>query len=632
MSQRRKLTAILSADVVGYSRLMGQDEHETVDTLQSYRAAIQDRVVARQGRVVNAPGDALLAEFPSAIEAVRCASEIQGEIERRNAALSQERQMRFRIGVNLGDVIEEADGTLYGDGVNVAARLESLAEPGGVCISGKVFDEVDGRVDFAFESAGTQTVKNIAKPIRVYRLRRSASDVRHPVRLAIRRTWHWPVFASIVVVTLVAGAVTWWRSRGPSSSEELAASAPIGLTVAVLPFVNMSGDPTQEFFADGITEQIITELARFRDLSVIARNATFSYKGKAVDVRQVGKELGIRYVVEGSVQRRADLVRVTVQLLDARSGAHLWAETYERDLIRTKVFGVQDDITGRVVTAIGDAHGAISRATFAASSSKGTASLDAYECVLRYYAFTRTNAPEDHARVRDCLERAVKLAPSYAEAWAALADIYTMEYADNFNPRTDSLGRAVRAARRAVNLDPANARAYVMLAQAQFFLHDMDAFDSTARHAVALNPNNVDVLAFYGLFWTYSHLDDPVKRAEGADAMKKAIALSPIYPTWYHFPIAWHHYHTGDYVAALAEAKRIEMPDYFWTHATLTVIYGAMDRREDARASVARLLELYPEFPKTARQEWHKWNTPNFIIDKLFHDLRRAGLDVPEGA
>jgi TolB-like protein len=395
----------------------------------------------------------------------------------------------------------------------------------------------------------------------------------------------------------------------------------------------MSGDPNQDFFADGITEQIITELARFRDLSVISRNSTFSYKGKAVDVRQVGKELGARYVIEGSVQRIEDVVRVTVQLLDARTGAHLWAESYERDLTRTKVFGIQDDITERVVTAIGDSYGAISRATFEESKGKGTESLDAYECVLRYYAYLRVITPIEHARVRDCLERSVKLAPTYVDAWAALSEIYSEEYSQGFNLRPDPLERALSTAQRAVELDPANPRAYWALGNAQFFLHDIDAFTAAAERAVALNPNNVDVLAFYGLLWTYAHVGDPVQRTRGVEAMKKAIALSPVYPTWYHFPIAWHYYWNDEYEAALAEAKKVELPGYFWTHALLVTVYGAMDRKEDARAAVTRLLELYPEFPRKSREEFRKWgwNTPDPMIDRLLRDMRRAGLDIPEG-
>jgi len=630
MSQTRKLAAILSADVVGYSRLMGENDRETVQTLQNYRTAIQELVAAHQGRVVNTPGDALLAEFPSAIEAVQCASEIQDEIQPRNIALPEERRMRFRIGVNLGDVIQEADGTLYGDGVNIAARLEALAEPDGVCISGKVFEEIEGRSNLAFEYAGEQAVKHITKPIRVYRLRRGGPEA--PGNRPRPRSWSTPrLFTAVVLMALAAVGIAWWQLHQPAAlSEGRAPAVPARPSVAVLPFANMSGSADQDFFADGITEQVITELARFRDLSVIARNSTFSYKGKAVDVRQAGKDLGARYVVEGSVQRSGTRVRVTVQLLDARDGAHLWAETYERDLKRTKTFGVQDEITERVVTAIGDNYGAISRATFEEAKSKGTDNLDAYECVLHYYAYGRTMAPKEHARVRTCLERSVELAPSYAEAWAGLADVYSDEYVEDYNPKPESLDRALRAARRAVELDPASPRAYMMLGKVHFFMHDMDGFVPAAQRAVALNPNNADILAWYGVLWTYGHWGDPATQDRGVQAMRRAIAISPIYPSWYHLPIAWTYYASGNYSAALAEAKKVDMPDYYWTHQLLAAIYSAMGRQADARAHVARLLELYPTFPHEVRQIWEKWNVPDFVVDKVIGDLQRAGMDIPE--
>ena len=348
-------------------------------------------------------------------------------------------------------------------------------------------------------------------------------------------------------------------------------------------------------------------------------------------MRQVGKELGARYVVEGSVQRSGDTVRVTVQLLDARTGAHLWAETYERDLKQAKVFGVQDDITERVVGAIGDAYGAISRATFEESKGKGTTSLDAYECVLRYYAFQQITNAEEHLRVRECLERAVKLAPSYAEAWAALADCYVQEHNQGFNPRPDPLGRALQAAQHAVELDPASARAHSVLGGVYFFLHDLDAFASQAERAVALNPNNADVLAFYGLYWTYGHFTDRAQRARGVAMMKKAMTLNPMHPSFYHFPIGWHYWMSGEYDTALEEAKKIDLPGYYYTHVLLATVYGAMHRKEEGRAEVTKILELYPDFPRNIRAELRKWNYPDSATDREIRDLRRAGMEIPAG-
>ncbi len=393
----------------------------------------------------------------------------------------------------------------------------------------------------------------------------------------------------------------------------------------------MSGDPKQDFFADGITEQIITELARFRDLRVISRNSTFTYKGKAVDVREVGRHMAARYVVEGSVQRRKKRLRVTAQLLDTHSGAHLWADAYDRDLDRMEVFDVQDDIVQHVVAAIADAHGAISRATFEEGKSKEPERLDAYVCVLRYYGYVRVMAPAEHARVRDCLEYAVKVSPDYAEAWAGLADVYGDEYVEGFNERPEPLRRSLKAAQRAVALDPASPRAHMVLAKAHFSLGDRDALVPALERAIALNPNNAEMLAQFGVYWTYAFFDDRVKRTRGVDALRKAIALTPVHPGWYYLPIAYDLYERGEYDSALREAKRIDMPDYVWANEILVLIYGAMGRKDDARASIAKLLELYPDFPKNIRKEHRKWVTSDAIIDRYIVDLRRAGLEVPDG-
>src|SRR5215831_11788409 len=311
-SSRRKLAAILSADVVGYSSLMAANEAATVETLKSYRDIIARLVVRRGGRVVNTPGDALLAEFPSAVEAVQAAIEIQKSLEDHNIELESERRMQFRIGVNLGDVIEEADGTIYGDGVNIAARMEALAEGGGVCISSIVYDAVEGKLSYGFDFLGEQKVKNISRPVRAYRVRSEPKPTSRPSSHA-------------------------QRTNGRPS-------------IAVLPFTNMSGDPDQEYFSDGITEDIITELSKIGGLLVIARNSSFAYKGKSLDMRTVGRELGVRSILEGSIRRVGNRVRITAQLIDAANGAHLWADRYDRDL--TDIFAVQDEVTRRIVDAL----------------------------------------------------------------------------------------------------------------------------------------------------------------------------------------------------------------------------------------------------------------------------------------
>ena len=354
---KRKLAAILRADVEGYSRLMDDDEEATVRTLTSYRNAITDLVQQFRGRVVDAPGDNLLAEFTSVVDAVNCAVEIQRDLAERNADLAYSRQMQFRIGVNLGDVIEE-DGRIYGDGVNIAARVESLAEAGGICISGRAYDQVANKLGLEYENLGEHQVKNISVPIRVYRVLSYPGAAAHRVVQAkekLGRKWR-KIAVSAAVLVVVAAALGIWQfymrrpAIEPASLDKMALPLPEKPSIAVLPFDNMSSHPEQEFFSDGITEDIITTLSKSDQLFVIARNSMFTYKGKPVRVKQVAEELGVRYVLEGSVRKSEDRVRITAQLIDAIAGHHLWAERYDRDL--KNLFALQDEITTKIVEGL----------------------------------------------------------------------------------------------------------------------------------------------------------------------------------------------------------------------------------------------------------------------------------------
>ena len=354
---KRKLTAILSADVKGYSRLMGEDEEATVRTITAYREVMTGLIEEQNGRVVDAKGDNLLAEFPSAVDAVRCAVKIQKELKVRNNELPENRRMEFRIGINLGDVIEEQE-TIYGDGVNIAARLEGLAEGGGICISRMAFDNVKNKLDIGYEYLGEHSVKNITEPVRVYKVLMEPEYAGKVIgeESPKPKQWRWAAIASAVVLIVVAGVFAVWDFyfRSPpieaASIENMAHPLPEKPSIAVLAFENMSEDPKQEYFSDGITEDIITTLSKSNKLFVIARNSTFIYKGKAVKVKQVAEELGVRYVLEGSVRKSQDRVRITAQLIDATKGDHLWAERYDRDL--KDIFALQDEITMKIVTAL----------------------------------------------------------------------------------------------------------------------------------------------------------------------------------------------------------------------------------------------------------------------------------------
>src|SRR5215468_10911993 len=411
----RKLAAILSADVEGYSRLMGDDEVATVRAITAYRAVIAAAVAGHGGRVVDAPGDNVLAEFASVVDAVQCAVDIQRELQSRNAELPASRRMRFRIGINLGDVIVEGE-RLYGDGVNIAARLESLAEGGGICLSGTAYDQIEGKLPFAFEFSGEQIVKNIARPVRVYRLPLDpgASGKTSAGRRPVNRRWATRV-AAMVATAALFGTGVWAGWRWLTPQESVGLPLPDKPSVAVLPFTNLSQDPTQEYFSDGVTEALITGLSKISGLFVIARNSVFTYKGKPANVRDVGRDLGVRYVLEGGVQRAGNRVRITAQLVDAKSGYQIWAERYDREV--RDIFAVQDEVTQQIVRFLEIGLTEAERVRFGVTP---TGVLEAYDLVLRGDEERARTTRESNAEARRLFSRAIELDPKYAVASVGL--------------------------------------------------------------------------------------------------------------------------------------------------------------------------------------------------------------------
>jgi adenylate cyclase len=629
MPQRRKLAAILAADVVGYSRLMADDERATIETLNAYRRVFRDRVAAHEGRVVDSPGDALLAEFPSAVEGVQCAAEIQHELARRNLQLAEHRRMYFRIGINLGDVVEE-DDALYGDGVNVAARLEALADPGGICISGTAFDQVDGKVSVGFKFFGEQQVKNIPKPIRAYRLAAADTDGRSPSATFGRKPQVLILTLALVVAAAV-GLFTWYVVRAPSTriaepQDDLPA-LPVSASIAVLPFTNLSGEATQEYFADGLAEDILTRLSRFSDIKVIGRNSSFKYKGTAVDVRAVGRELGVAYVLEGSVRRTAEKIRVTAQLLETKEGAHLWADSYDLPTDPARLFAAQDAITDRVAATLADTTGVISRVKFGDSIGKPAADITSYDCILRARAFNAGYTAELHLLARTCLETVVKREPGLAEAWAWLAVVYADEHAAGFNSRGKEyqpLESAVRAAERAVQLEHSNQLAHYALAYANFFRHDLSKVLREGEIAVRLNPNNATVLSILGTHLVFAGSDEA-----GKQLIERAVALNPFLPpeTGYQFAYSHYYYRRGEYEKALAAIQTTNLPDFVWTHILVAATYAQLGRMTEANAAARRLQELQPDFSLvTFEEEARVWNLPQPAIAQLAEGLRKAGI------
>ena len=618
---KQRLAAILAADVEGYSRLMGEDEPATVAALREHRELFRQHIEANGGRVVDMAGDSVLAVFDSTAGAVAAAMAAQKALAESNAALPTERQMRFRIGVNLGDIREAEDGTVYGDGVNVAARLEGLAAPGGICVSDKVHAEVHGKLALNFADLGEHEVKNIAEPVRAYGL--LAEGETAPKRRGSRKM---PAAvlaataAAVMVIAIVAGVMHWPGGE----PEDPIFAMPTGPTIAVLPFDNMSGDPEQEYFSDGITEEIIAELSRRSNLFVVARNSTFRYKGQSVDVRQVGQELGARYVLEGSVRKEGNTIRVTVQLVAATDGKHLWAETYERELSGENLFDVQDQITENVIGAIGGAYGAIHRAGLKASRGKAPSTLEAYDCVLRAILVLRQMTPQLHLSARDCLETAVEQEPDYAEAWAWLSYLYHFEYSIGFNPRPNSLERGLMAAQQAVRLDSSHQLGHQQLAY-NYFLTKQQRFFEKAEEAIAINPNNTQLIAALGYYMSYAG-----KWERGAALTHKAIALNPDIPGSVYSPLSAYAYVQRDYDEALRWAEKIEIPAWWKTHALLAISYGQLGMQEEATQAVNDLLAVYPSYAENARREFRKYFWDETELEHVMEGLRKAGLDIPE--
>jgi len=536
---RRRLAAILAADMVGYSRLMELDEAGTHARLKAHRIELIDPTIAKNGgRIIKTTGDGMLVEYSSVVEALASAIEIQTRMARRNSDVAAERRIDFRIGINLGDVIVDGND-IFGDGVNLAARLEQLAEPGGICLSQMVRDQVEGRVAGDFEDLGEQLVKNISRPVRVFRVR--------------------------LVDTEAA----------PATVEELrtAAEATHKPAIAVLPFSNMSGDPEQEFFTDGITEDIITELSRFRELVVISRNSTFTYKGMAANVREVAQELGVDYVVEGSVRKSGDRIRVTVQLIDARDDQHIWAERYDRKL--EDVFAIQDEVTSAIVATV---FRRVEDATRSRARSKRTENLAAYECVLAAKVLHHRSNEQDNVEALKMVERAIALDPKYAHAhsWRAciLGQAWVHKWCEDRDRTWDAV---VKELETALTLDENDGDVHRILAAVNVAHNDLDKARHHQERALSLNPNYDLVVVQQGELLTWLGRPD-----ERIDWILNAMRLNPHHPErfWAHLGRAY--FAARRYSEAIDALKHINKPDAV-LHCLFAATYARMEEQVAAR-------------------------------------------------
>ncbi len=589
----RRLAAILAADVVGYSRLMEADEEATVRTLSTYREIIVGLVASHHGRVFGSAGDSVIAEFASPVEAVRCAADIQRELEAHNVDLPEDRRMRLRIGVNLGDVIVEGDN-LLGDGVNIAARLETLAEPGGISLARSVFDQVKKQLDLGYEYLGEHEVKNIAEPVPVYRVLTEPEAAGKVIGEKKRATQAWKrvaLAATVVVLIGMAGAVTWLRpwepTIEPASVERMALPLPDRPSIAVLPFTNMSGDPEQEYFADGLTDDLITDLSKVSGLFVIARNSVFVYKDKPVKIRQVAEELGVRYVLEGSVRRAGDDVRINAQLIDATTGGHIWAERYDGSL--DNIFAVQDKFVRRIVKALAlnlspEEQEEIGRGQ--------TSNIEAREAFQRGWAHYLRATPENYVTAVSFLEEAVRLDPDYGRAYAALASIYGNVREKGWQTRLgltpdDTLEKAL------AYLEKTREYPTPLGHQAASGFHSFagrhEEAIAEAENAIALNANNPAGYFARAKALTYAGRPD-----EAIEMIRKAMRLDPLYPPDYAFHLGMSRFAMGrfDQAAAPLEEARKRVPDHRGTLTFLVATYGFLGRPDDAASALGQLKRL----------------------------------------
>ena len=621
---KRKLAAILSADVEGYSRLMDDDEESTVRTLTAYRSAINDLVQQYRGRIVDTPGDNILAEFTSVVDSVNCAVEIQRELAERNAELPYSRRMEFRIGVNLGDVIEE-ENRIYGDGVNIAARVEAMAEAGGICISGRTYDQVANKLGLEYENLGKHKAKNISTPIRIYRVLSFPGAAAHRVvkaKRAVGRMWL-NVFV-VVMLIVIAGSVVVWNSyiRLPpvelGADNKITLDLPKGPSVAVLPFVNMSGDPKEDYFSDGLTENIITGLSACPKLFVIARNSAFTYKGKSIIVQQVARELGVQYVVEGSVQKAENRVRITAQLIDATKGHHVWAENYDRML--KDIFSLQDEIAIKLITAMAVN---LTEGEQAQIRFKKGKNLKAYMKILKGYEYFQRGNKTDNALARREAEEAIGLEPDNPNAYLLLAGTYMFDmWWGASSSQLITFAQATKNINKVFELEKDNSDAHLMLGMLYLFKRQHEKAIAAAERAVVLNPNGADAYCFlaYILYMSGKH-------EKALLFYKKAFELNPIPPSWYYEQSAETFLRMGQFQEAIDRFKKalIIEPNSIFSHVGLVVAYTKTGQFEKASLEVNEVYRIEPNFSIDDIDD--PYIDPEASKRNYFDVLREAGMN-----
>jgi len=622
---QRKLTAIMSADAVGYSRLMGDDEAATVSTLKHYRNLISEIVLKYSGRIVDSPGDNVLSEFASSVDAVNCTIEIQSALKQENDALPESRRMPFRIGVNLSDIIEDTD-RIYGDGVNIAARVERLASPGEVAISGAAFDSVRDKLDLGFEFLGEHKVKNIKQPVRIYRLitdpAMSGKVTGEPkTQPAKTQRSLLTIAAVIVLVIAVIIFITSTRTDDTSSKTETASIETVKPSIAVLPFTNMSDDPQQEYFSDGITEDLITDLSQISDLLVIARNSTFTYKGKAVNVQQVAEDLGVRYVLEGSVRRANEKVRINAQLVDATTGHHIWAERIDGTLV--DIFALQDKFTQKIVTALSLKLTADEQEKL---SSRYTDNVEAYVSYLRGIENYNLGSRDGLKKAAGFFEKAIELDPEYSSAHAGLANTYLKSieralYREmGWNDARSRIKKHLQLA-----MQKPTPSVHYAVAKSRLYQRRFDEAVSEAERAIALDPNYSDGYLMLGYVLTYAG-----KSAEAIEYFKRVMRLDPHNPATCLYLLGLAYYLQGQYESAVTSLEKSFKLGSQVGPLPLAISYAQIGRGEDAAKTLTEYFEKRKWKLVFIEDTFRYWPFKEQIdLNHWAEGLRKAGLMRP---
>jgi len=624
-SYKRKLTAILSADAAGYSRLMAEDEAATVKTLATYREVMATLIKQHRGRIVDSPGDNVLAEFSSVVDAVQCAVAVQNELQTRNAELAENRRMEFRIGINLGDVIDEED-RIYGDGVNIAARLEALADPNGICVSKTAFDQIESKLPLGYEYLGEQSVKNIPKPIGAYRVLMKPDDAGKVIGKK-RKEKRFMNLAAVIVLLIGSGGLAGWylyfeqtKRIEPASVEKMAFPLPEEPSIAVLPFDNLSGDPEQDYIADGFTENIITGLSQIPDIFVIARNSVFTYKGKPVKVKQVSEELGVKFVLEGSIQKAGDRLRVNAQLIDSIKGHHLWAERYDREL--KDLFALQDDISLKILNAM-----EVKLTLGETANWYRTDNFEAWSLFTRGFSLVNRLTKEDLLEARKLFEQAANLEPDYTPAWTMQAWVHTIEVLMGFSKSPgDSINQALELAQKTAALGEDSARLHSLMARIYRVQGRFDEAIAEGEKAVALIPN-----MSRGHIFLAASLHYGGRPEEAIVHAKKAMRLEPHYPAWFLAQLAGPYDMLGRHEEAIAIWKKYLEQARGETvlviqHERLTTSYASLNKMEEARFHAAEILKIKPDYTVDSFRKRARFYKDKAYAEKRASLLLKAGL------